>query len=386
MKTKSVGIIAEYNPFHNGHLYHLNRSKELTEAEVTVAAISGNFVQRGALAIADKWQRAEAAVKCGVDLVVEIPVVFACNSASNFAKGGVEILENLGCDYISFGTESESIEDLREISNLTDEAELSVKLLVKEGLSYPVARRKSLEVLLGEEKAKFLDSPNNVLAIEYLRHIKSSMPISIKRTGPGYNDREVIDDFASATAIRQLVKKRADISRLLPGKSAEILKAAPKIDEGVLFTMIRHRALTCQAEELDQVSAGGEGLGNKLKNSIRYCDSYEGLIELLKSKRYTRTRIDRFLCHVLLDIKRDKPAQNYIRVLAFNEKGSKYIKEIKKAEMCQLPIITNINKDVADFPQIEYSLSKDILAADIYNMACSRDLYKFSEYVRKPFV
>mgnify|MGYP003375593247 FL=1 len=192
MKKKSVGIIAEYNPFHNGHLYQIEESGKITGAEVVIAAMSGNFVQRGMPAIADKWQRAEAAIRNGVDIVVEIPTVFACNSAHNFAKAGVEILENLGVDFISFGSESGNIDELKEIARAMEEnseyIEEFISKNIKKGLSYPKARREALACLLGEEKAGILDSPNNILAIEYIGELSKAEPVTVKRTGPGYND------------------------------------------------------------------------------------------------------------------------------------------------------------------------------------------------------
>lgn len=390
MKTKSVGIIAEYNPFHNGHLYHLNKSKELTDAKITIAAISGNFVQRGKIAMADKWQRAEAAVKCGADLVVEIPVVFACNSAPYFAKAGVEILENLGVDFISFGSESGNIDELYELDRametLNEDIEGFIKEKVKEGLSCPRARREAVDKLIGEKGALILDKPNNILALEYIKAMKTSQGVTVQRKGPGYNDIEVYEELASATAIRYLLKEEADISHLLPQMSFETLKSNEMPSEEILFKMICQNALVSDAKDLDKTPTGGEGLGNKLKNSIRKISSYEELIEELKSKRYTRTRIERFLIQTLLKINQENAYKNYIRVLGFNAKGSAYLKEIKKADICKLPIITNINKDIQRFPEIDCTLSKDILAMDIYNMATQRDLYSFSEYVRKPFV
>ena len=175
MDKKCVGIIAEYNPFHNGHLYHLEQSLSATGAEFAVVAMSGNFVQRGQMAVADKWERAEAAVKSGADLVVEIPAVFACNSAPVFAQAAVEILENLGADWISFGSESGNIGDLREISREIScgteagRVEEIIKQKVREGLSYPRARREAVAVVLGDEIASLLDMPNNILAVEYLK-------------------------------------------------------------------------------------------------------------------------------------------------------------------------------------------------------------------------
>lgn len=388
MKKKSVGIIAEYNPFHNGHLYHLNQSKKLSGAEVSVVAMSGNFLQRGQIAIADKWSRAEAAVRCGADLVVEIPVVFACNSAPVFAKAGVEILEALGVDYISFGSESGNIHELMDIVKLLNEKEqemeVSIRDSVKKGLSYPRARSDALIQMIGREKARIIDTSNNILALGYLKNIKKATPITVKRSGPGYNDLEASEEFASATAIRYMMEENIEISAFMPPESIDTVRKCLKPSKDVIFRMICQQGLIKNAENLDAVSAGGEGLGNKLKNNIRYVNSLDELVESMKSKRYTRTRIERFLTHCLLEIE-DIRYENYIRILAFNKKGSAYLKNIKKNETLALPIITNINKEAKSLLNIQRTLQKDILASDIYNMASGRDLYAFSDYVIKPF-
>lgn len=388
MNNKCVGITAEYNPFHNGHLYHLEQSKLATGAQISVAAMSGNFVQRGHMAICSKWERAEAAVKCGIDLVVEIPTVFACNSAPVFASAAVEILENLGADWISFGSESGNIEELKEISRAMNEKEPLIEKLVrekvKEGLSYPRARRDAVALILGDEKADLLDLPNNILAIEYLKRIQNAKPVTVKRQGPGYNELEPCEDMASASAIRSMVKSSKNVETLTPEPSTEMLKKALHPSEDKIFQIICAKVLTSSREELDRVFAGGEGLGNKLKNEIRKASAYDQLIQRLKSKRYTRTRIERFISHVLLDIGAPDLYPNYIRVLAFNKTGSRYLKEVKKKGICSLPIITNINKDAQNDFALMSAIEKDILAADIFNLASGRNLYDESDYVRMP--
>lgn len=389
MKTKCAGIIAEYNPFHNGHMYHLTKTVENTKADVVIAAMSGSFIQRGLPAMADKWHRAAAAVECGVDLVVEIPCVFACNSAGYFASAGVEILENLGADYISFGSESGNIRELvriaREMDKLKEPMNEYITGAVKEGISYPRARRECVEKFMGKKAASLLDSPNNILAIEYIRAARKAEPVTVKRSGAGYRDESAEGNMASATAIRKMERNGENISALLPGKSAAIFKSSPRPSDIIYFNMLRHMALAGDASDLDEVMAGGEGLGNKLKKEIRTARCYEELAESLKSKRYTRTRIDRFLAQNLLGITSLVGMKNYIRVLAFNEKGRTYLKEIKKSEICKLPVITNINKEAYRFPEIEGTIKKDILASDIYNMITGRNLYEFCDYVIRPY-
>lgn len=392
-KLKSVGIIAEYNPFHNGHKYHLEQALTESGADVCVSVISGNFTQRGEIALLDKWTRAEMAVRNGVNLVVEMPTVFACSNAGYFAEAGVEILEALGTNFICFGSESGNTEELsriaREMESAGPNLEKEIKDAVKGGLAYPRARSRAVSKLLGDKAASVIESPNNILAVEYLKHMKNARPLAVKRRGAGYHDTDIQEEMASATAVRQMLHKGKDISRAVPDISREILEQnmGGFTSSDLLTPLIILKVLQTSAEELNSIFGAGEGLGNIMKNRLRYWKTYEDIIADLKSKRYTRTRIERVLVHTLLGIKREDilSASKYIRVLAFDEKGSKYLKQIKKSEECPLPIITNINKDWGTFPEAHATLEKDILAADIYNLACGRDLYAYSEYVKKPF-
>ena len=277
---RAVGIIAEYNPFHNGHKYHLQQSMEKTGADVSVAVISGNFTQRGELAALDKWTRAEMAVRNGVDLVVEMPFLFACNNAGYFARGGVEILENLGVEWISFGSESGNIDRLLEISQAmkshADELNSYAGKAVKEGLSYPRARQEALIKVLSEtcsmggtskdpserglqedrdELEEILIHPNNLLALEYLKTMKTAEPITVRRQGSGYYELEPKGSMASATGIRKMLAQGEDISRLVPDITREILMEHRKNlgDEEKLFTLLAGRILMSQPRELNHI-------------------------------------------------------------------------------------------------------------------------------------
>ena len=389
---KAVGIVAEYNPFHNGHKYHLEQALEKSEADVCVSVISGDFTQRGEPALLDKWTRAEMAVRNGVNLVVEMPAVFACSNAGYFARAGVEILEALGVDNIAFGSESGNEEELAEIAREIERnagfLEESVKKSVKEGLSYPKARSRAIGTLLGKEAEEIIESPNNILAIEYIRNMKKARPLVIKRLGAGYHETEACEGPASASAVRKLLAEQSDISRLVPAITREILekRSGDFADNEMLTPLIIQKVLSSSSEELSEIFGCEEGLGNIMKARIRFWKNYEDIISDLKSKRYTRTRVARVLVHTLLGIKREDvlSASNYIRILAFDERGSAYLKQVKKSGNCSLPVITNINRDAPAFPETAPALQKDILASDIYNLACGRDLYMNSEYVKKP--
>lgn len=393
-KLKAVGIVAEYNPFHNGHKYHLEKSLELSRADISVAVISGNFTQRGDFALMNKWQRSEMAVRCGLNLVVEMPTVFGCGNAGYFARSGIDILENLGVDYISFGSESGNIERLKEISRaITENQEIieeNVKVQVKDGISYPRARQEALTGIIGDDKLEVIQSPNNVLALEYLKHIKTAVPITVERIGAGYNDEAAEGTFPSATSLRHSIYAGRDVDKYLPEAAGNVvhenISHVPK-DE-VLFKMIAQTVFSRTEEELATYFGAEEGLGNKIKNTIRYCNSTEVLLEKLKSKRYTLTRLKRTLLMILLGVSRSQinNTDNYMRVLAMDDKGKDFLGAAKKSGICNIPIITNMNKEFNAYPTLGTSLETDILADDLYNLATGRNLYEWSDYVKKPLI
>lgn len=368
---KSIGIIGEYNPFHLGHKYLIEKAVKLAGADVCVSVMSGNFTQRGEPAVFDKWERARAAVENGINLVVELPVIYAANSAEYFAKGSVEILEGFGyIDNIVFGSEEGDIEDLKEaasfVSDNYDELHRAVQELTKNGVSYPKARQMALTAMDGEFNEMLVSEPNNILAIEYIKQLDKMEPITIKRRGHGYH--------RSATVIRERLNEEDPIK-------FEMMNNA-------YFQLVSAKILQSDAEYLEQIFAAGAGLGNKLKKEIRYVDNTEQLIEKIKSKVYTRTRISRLLTQVLLGIDREavNSASNYIRILAFDQIGAQFLKTIKKKECAKLPIITNINKEMYNIPEIKKTLEKDILASDIYNIICKNDLYNNSDYTKTPYI
>ena len=368
---KTIGIVAEFNPFHEGHKYLIEQAKADTEAELCVVVMSGNFVQRGMPAAFDKWQRAKMAVEQGVNLVVELPTVYACNSAEYFAKGAVEVLEGFGAvDILAFGSESGNLESLQEaatfLSAEDDALKDRIQALMREGYAHPKAR----EIAVLEREHGFDDAlikePNNILSIEYLKQIQSMMPHTVKRKGKGYHQ--------SASEIRARMEMEN------PAHYRDI--------EDRFFAMTAMKVLQMTAEELAEFAAADPGLANKLKKEIRYADSLDELIERVKSKVYTRTRIMRLLAHILLDIRKTdvEQATSYIRVLAFDGAGAKFLKDVKQRESSLLPVITNINKEAARYPEIAPTLEKDILASDIYNLLTDKNLYEMADYTRRPYI
>lgn len=416
---KVLGIIAEYNPFHNGHLYQLQKSIEAVQPDFTVAVMSGNFTQRGEPAIFSKWLRAEAAVKCGIDLVIELPFAFACNNAEYFAYGAVDILERLGCvTHLSFGSESGDIEQLKKAAEFlayeSDEFKSQIKLFSDAGMSYPKARQEALSACLGEETAALIASPNNILAVEYLKQLtlKNSdiIPVTVKRYKANYHDSSLdnvqnpdngIQNIASATAIRQAVASQiaentpnSSIAAFMPSPAADMLKQSIKAPADIdtdLYKILSAKILSTDSSQLKQIFSVSEGLENKLKEAVRTANSLNELKENLISKRYTATRINRILIHLLTDFKRDKFQQirdnkeNYARLLAFNQKGAALVKAVKNKETASLPIITNVNKEADLLLNSQNLFSYDTLSADLYNLLTDNNIYEHSDNRKKPF-
>ncbi len=383
-----AGIIAEYNPIHNGHIYHINKTKEKCNADIVIAIISGNFTQRGEAACLDKWTRAKMAIDEGVDLCLEMPVNFACNSAEQFAEGGIKILDSLGVvDYLSFGCESKKESYLIQIGELlaneTDDFKVEIKKNLKLGNSFPKSRQIALSAIYSIDE-KVLLEPNNILAIEYIKWIKKLnskiKPLSIVREGTGH--------IESATKIRKMLFQRDfdELKNYLGEKSIDnIVKEKEHLlysDNPILYSLIKYSIATKEKKDLEKTYAISEGIENKLLECVRKSDSLEELVENLKSKRYTYTRINRVLMQNLLGITKDSytRAQNnmYTRVLAFNCKGREVLKYMKKHNSTTIPIYNNINRGM----EKEYI---ETTASDIYNMLSGKNMYDFSDYVMKPY-
>ena len=317
---KVTGIVVEYNPLHNGHIHHIQKARELTNCDVLIAVMSGNWVQRGEPAIVDKWERAKAAIANGVDLVVELPFLYATQSASEFAKGAINILKALKVDSIVFGSETNNLEELMEISELSYNVD-RFKEVLNEGYSYPAAY------------GYFADDycPNDILGIAYLKEIKDSniTPYTIKRTN-SYHGNE-LESIASASAIRNALLNNEDVSHTTP---MELPK--PKTWEDY-YPLLQHILLTSTREHLSKLLLVDEGIEKHLMNQAKTSSTYKEFINKCVVKRYTKARIQRTLVHILAQTtKQDKVNANhevYIRVLARNEVGQNYIKTLRKEEL-----------------------------------------------------
>lgn len=407
-----LGIIAEYNPFHNGHLYHLQKAQALSGADYTVCIMSGNFLQRGEPALYNKWIRSEAAVKNGVDVVLELPAAFACSSAEFFSKAAVSILNSLGCvTHLAFGSESDNIDLLYQtaslLANESHHYTQALKSNLSKGLSFPHAREISLKAIGCQNQGNILNQPNNILAIEYLKaliRISSRIkPIAVKRIGAGYHQASIDEKISSATAIRKQLQKSNNniesLSHVLPFYTYQIMQHClsnyiKPIYLSDLFELLQYQLFISTPDDLKRIFSVVEGLENKILNKIRFANNMNTFINHIKSKRYTQTAVQRLLVHILLSL--SKKHMNYFnthsdcfygRILGLSSKGSHLIRTVKKKETHAIPIITNINKEVFPDSSVAKLLRYDIIASDIYHLISGDyDLYKDSDYVKMPYI
>ena len=398
-----LGLIVEYNPFHNGHLYHLNESKKITNATHTIAVMSGNFMQRGTPALLDKFTRAEMAVKNGVDLVVELPTLYACQSAEIFAHGGISLLNSLNCvNSVCFGSEIGNIDILYLISKILIDEPIDFKNKLKdyldEGLPFPKARASALFYYITKNKLydtseedllNMLNSPNNILGIEYIKSIlklnSKIKPYTINRINSGYNSLNVNDSICSASAIRNALKNNSlnTINYTMPKDTYDIINRVIESGFNLVynedFYQILYSIIIRDKDNLTDYFEVNEGIENKIYNSIFKCHNIESLQNEIKSKRYTMTKISRTLNNIMLGIKGDdilktKDLTNipYVRVLAFNEKGCEILKEIKKNS--EIEVITKFSKIKYINSNIFNTLiNYDIKATNMYNLIYYKD-------------
>lgn len=381
---KLTGLVTEYNPFHNGHMYHLNKSKELSGADGIVVVMSGNFVQRGTPALLDKWTRTEMALKGGADLVIELPTVYATGSAEIFALGAVRILDGLNqVDNLVFGSESGTITPLKEIAHYLHKESHAFKEALKHelnlGHAFPVAREKALEKLSIQGKMPSL--PNDILGIEYLKagfRLNSKMTFdTIQRVSSAYHDTDTDTALSSATAIRKAYfdNRLDEISHTLPKASYDVLRrdCHLTVSPESLGSFLLYKLRTTPTEKLEKIQDVGEGLEYRMKDAALRAKSYDQLLDLIKTKRYVRTRVQRALLNTLLNVETGfvksvihSEVAAYARILGFNDKGRQIMKQLRKTS--NIPLITNINKHTHEDPLVQAMLDLDTRATDVYTL------------------
>lgn len=400
-----TGIITEYNPFHKGHLYHLEKTLEVTKCDGTICVMSGNFVQRGEPALINKWFRTEMALKNGVDLILELPLIYATASAEFFAFGSVSLLNNLGViNNLCFGSEEGNLLILEKIALILNEEPLQYKVFLNNyldtGLSYANARTKAINQYISSYYPKLnshenlhdiLNCSNNILAIEYLKallKLKSEIiPFTIKRTGGSYNSKE-LTDLSSATSIRTHIytkKNLGELQSFLPNHSFDILKSFTENDfvfSDYMVPYLKHKAIT-MPQNMELIPEAKEGLHNKIIHSILTNSSLEEILINSKSKRYALTRLKRILCSYFIGLDNFPISEMrnqqcpYARVLGFNSNGKEILREIKKKS--SIPIITKIPQTRNNF------LTLDVQGTNMYSLLSNSTAYN-EDYYRKPII
>ncbi|MGG1571494.1 nucleotidyltransferase [Fictibacillus sp. NRS-1165] len=377
---KACGIIVEYNPFHNGHSYHLQQSKKQTESDIIVAVMSGNFLQRGEPAILSKWERTRTALMGGADLVIELPYLFAVSPAPVFAQSSVILLNEMGVDAICFGSESGNMDSFyHTISELEKQKTLyddSFRSYIKQGHSYPKASSLAAGALSLGDQVLDLSKPNNILGIEYVKSILSHQfpirPETIKRIGAAYHDDQITaHKIASATAIRKtlLESEKIDITMIdeaVPGYTRDILIKHLK-ESGTfttwenLYPLLRYKLLSSTPEQLRELYETEEGLEHRLRSVITGTNDFHEFMSALKTKRYTWTRLQRMCLHILHNVNKRAAAEwisqkpPYIRILGMSDEGQQYLKT-RKNEV-NVPIVSTVSQHNHPMLELEQRVS-----------------------------
>ncbi|WML49359.1 nucleotidyltransferase [Neobacillus sp. PS3-34] len=381
---KAVGLIVEYNPFHNGHAYHLQSSREAAGADVVIAVMSGNFLQRGEPALVSKWTRSKMALLGGADIVLELPYLFATQKAETFANGAVSILEAAGCESLCFGSENGDISSFTNTLNFlaenNEEFEKKINQYIKTGVSYPKAQSLSFTELASDKNLLNLSKPNNILGYEYIKAImrqKSSIkPMTIQRKQAEYHDEHFSSaTIASATSIRKAIfgdtADREQIGQFIPSSTLELLENYYNVyglfhNWESYWPLLKFRLLQMNSEELRTIYEIEEGLENRLLRAAANAESFSGFMEEVKTKRYTWTRLQRICVHILTNARKEEmlagnEKASYLRLLGMSQNGRDYLKKMKSH--FSLPLVSRLSSSKLS------SLSLDIKAGRIYSCA-----------------
>lgn len=385
---KSCGVIVEYNPFHNGHRYHLEQARKKSQADVVIAIMSGNFLQRGEPAILDKWVRAEQALRNGADLVIELPVYYAVQSADYFAKGGVNLLHSLGVTDLCFGTDSGHELDYEAFAKFHNDNDVAIaqtfSLLTDKGMSYPQQMTEVYRQLYPEWPLD-INSPNHILGMSYAKeNQKYSSPMKLhplKRLAANYHDKEITSqEFASATAIRENVlnDKLGKVKAVVPDITHRDLEALPLVNWDLAWPYLKYQLLSKKPEELATIYQMVEGIEYRLVACVKKATSFSSFVNQVKSKRFTWTRIQRLCLYIFLNIT-DQDMKSaweapYLRVLGFNDSGREFLNERRKK--VSLPLVTKISRDN------EKQLELDIKAGKLYQLLTNDS--QGQDFARRP--
>ncbi len=403
-----LGITAEYDPFHRGHRYHLDRAKELCRPEGVLCVMSGDFTQRGEPAVLDKWSRAEIAARQGLDLVLELPFAYACSRAPQFAEGAVDLMAGCGVTHIAFGCEAEDPDRLCEIAARQEENREELERLRAEqqsrGVSYAKAWETACRNVLGDELTDPALTPNNILAIEYLKRIafwekqgRSIRPVPVLRAGSGYHEASSQTGFAGASKLRQMIAEGSDVSRYLPwagempaaeGERDALWTDLPAAREH-MFSLLQGIVLREEARDLARICCMGEGLEHLLIRQVREASSYDDLLRRMTSRRYTTSAIRRILVYVLTGFSRDrqekllKAGPCYGRLLAAGPAGRRILRSIDAEKMT----IVSGGAGWDHYPErVRSGLETDARAADLYQLLSGLPLSEYADRRRRPVI
>lgn len=383
---KVLGIIAEYNPMHTGHIYHINEAKKITNSDYVIAIMSGNFTESGNIAMHDKFTRAKEAVNSGVDLVIELPTIYAVSDGGSFANKAIQILNDLNIvDSICFGAETDDISKLNNIANtiVVNEEKIwdDIKENLKKGISFANARNESLKKYLKDDEINLVNTPNNILGIEYIKSIttlnSNITPYCIKRESNDFNDNIITQEYTSSTSIRKYLEEGKDIqniSEYISKNTLNFFLNSKALFNKDIFEILKYKIITISKEKLRNIYGITEGLENKIQSEIIASYTYEDFIFKLKSKRYELSKIKRMLIHILLDTTKEDfeklkdSNSNYAHVLAFNHDKKELLSYVSKNS--NIPILTSINDNtLAKLTQNQRKLiSYDLKASNIYSI------------------
>ncbi len=407
---KVVGIIAEYNPFHNGHKFHMEQARMLTGADYVIVVMSGNFTQRGNPALVDKYTRTRMALDAGADLVIELPVYYACTSAEFFAKGAISLLDKLGVvDSICFGSECGDITVLTQIASVlhheSDEFKVILKSYLKEGKTFPQARTLALEATIRDfaGNSSILSSPNNILGIEYVKAImsleSSITPYTNLRVGSAYHEKRLAEHNSSAIAIRQSLEERDDLFLIkgqIPDNAYDLLEArfhkTFPVFSNDLSSLLKYKLLLEEPTGYTDFIDVSEDLSSRITNNLYLYTNFCEFCDLLKTKDMTYARISRCLIHILLDLRKSNLTKfwnsgvvSYARMLGFNKSSSELMSAVKNN--ASIPLISKLADAATLLANSEHGmemLNADILAAHIYDsMTCDKFKHPpVNEFVR----
>lgn len=375
-----VGIICEYNPFHNGHKYHLEKIKEMFPDSIIILVMSGNFTERGIPSIIDKWDKTEIALEMGIDLVVELPFAFAIQSADIFAHGSISILKELKANCLVFGSENNNVEKLTMAANYVlndDSYQEKVKMYLDKGYNYPT----SLNMAFPKEYES-IKTPNDLLAFSYIKEIMKQKanitPISIQRTN-AFHSME-LSKIASSTSIRKALEEKKDITYSVPKEVANKLNGKLCFQNDY-FPFLKYKILS--SPDLTIYQTVDEGIDKRIQKEIASVTNWEELIQSIKTKRYTYNRINRMLIHILCNFTKEQANKwhdiSYIRVLGFSRKGQKYLNGIKK-EM-SLPLVTTFSR--CQDEMLKYEQTVTSIYASVFTQEKQNEIIK-SEYQNQP--